>query len=140
MIKVIAKYLLSFCILLLGGYNQLHAHKQKSSVHHVFTLNQELVCAGTVQENDALFIKPASTSPSDKKNQHHKLRVLFENQEADELNSFRKYLKSDTYLTFSLSAQIPVCILDSYNSVLHGNNRISFSSSYRYLLFAVFRI
>lgn len=134
MIKAVAKYLLSLGLLLLCANSQTYANSSDEF--------SKQSAQGTEYSSPVtmhLYFRPASSSSNPRKQTYSVSMPLFDNEEDDELNSFKKNLKNAYFPTAILFAQhlgqtnddaqvLPVVQFDSG------------SSQYRYILIQVFRI
>lgn len=138
MIKPLVKYLLSLCILLLGGYSQLSAFCPNKTSNCYYTI-KNLKSSGRIsldalQNIDALFIKP--TSFGTEKQTEKSNESLFEIEEDDESFAFKRHVKGFIYSTSFVFS------LTQGNFFSNNKGILPFYkySSYRYLIFQAFRI
>jgi len=137
MIKAVAKYLLSFCLFLLCANNQAYAD---SSGGFSGQSSQGLI--GTEYSSPVvmhLYYRPASSSSNPRKQTYSLSMPLFDNEEDDELNSFKKNLRNAYFPTAILFTQSLGQPNDDMQ-VLPVAQPDSDSSQYRYILIQVFRI
>ena len=148
MIKVLVKYLLSLCILLLlSGYSQLSANTHEGATRYVPAKNHvphERTAVSTAQEQEALITKTAAFGAE--KESHHLDLSLFEGKEEkeereddDESTSLKKHLKSGSPAFISYASAFGYFLRDSKN-IVPALGYASCASSQRYLIFQVFRI
>ncbi len=131
MTKVIVKYLLFTCVLLVSGYGLLSARPDKRSASHAsFAVEQNI---------ETIFIGHGRLSTKD---QDHGLHVsVFENEEEDNKQfSFKKCLERASYASVFFS-QVPddLCNPGKRLAPVHGYFSHT-SSPCRYLIFQVFRV
>ncbi len=141
MIKVITKYLISFCCLLILGQGvQLYTHSHSpdilsSSVRSKANCKSD--CVNSTQEKDVAFTQYTS---HDVEKRSRRLNIfLFENEESNESSSGKKYPKNENSYISNFPSQIPTHLL-SYNNVVTLNKYLSSTLACKYLLFGVFKI
>lgn len=142
MIKRVTKYILSFCILLLGGYSQAHGGQHTPGAYHFSSDRSKGIEIGYASINAlekcaVLHIKPPSCPHKEK--QHHKHNLLFENEETSEETSFKKYLKKCA-LAYSGSFGLSPFLQNNNQENAFPRGEFYSLSSHRFLLFKVFRI
>lgn len=138
--KLAVKFFLSFCVLLINGYGTLQAH-QSFSGHDTTQTTKDLINTGwfLAHQNGIIFTRYASFGTENAKN-HFQLSP-FENEENDddELSSFRKRLETSSQVTSILYATVISC-LGSEQRVPPFNQHFARVESDRYLVLQVFRI
>ncbi len=143
MIKVPFKYLLSLCILLVGGSAQLSAHFHKRTDNLRFPakyVNRVEIArlANAAQHSGCLVTTHALFSTATQDPQL--IEPLFEDQEDDDLSSFRKHLKNNHYVTSILFARAAGYFFSANAKNAHSQQEPFCSLPQRYLAFQVFRI
>jgi hypothetical protein len=129
MIKVKLKHLLSICILLFFGYGHLAAHTFSSSGPKNFNSSELVSVCGN--PHIATFGPEIPV---------YRLNVpLLEEQQDDDLTSFKKSLKSAASFHSILSTQASGSYLN-YGKKLPIHEHFSYNSYNLHLLFQVFRI
>lgn len=142
MIRVLAKYLISFFILLLCGYSNpaIPSHQssaQYSSVNDYST--GEFVNLNETIHGATLSKKPYS--PGNKRLHHDLIVPIFENEEEDKLTHAKKYLKSNNYFITLFSINTSPYHFNPTSQVLYPTNNTTISeNAHRYIAFGVFRI
>lgn len=141
MLRVIAKYLISFLMLLLCGYSHEAIPSHQDSTLHFSAKNYtagELVSLNGPVQNTTLSKKPYS--PGTKKLHHDLIVPIFENEEEDKLTHVKKYLKSNNCFIplFSINdVQYHFCFTNKHAA--YPNTDLS-DHLHRYITFGVFRI
>lgn len=141
MLKVIAKYLISFLILLLCGYSHQAVYSYQDNTQHFSAKKHiaiEFVSLNEHEQRATLSKKPYS--PGTKKLNHDLIVPIFENEEEDKLTHTKKYLNSNNYFITLFSISNPSQHFSLANrQVLYPNTNLS-ENSHRYIDFGVFRI
>jgi hypothetical protein len=143
--KPFRTYLLSLCILLLSGYNQLSAHTGRIS--YASPVKQsDCVKLNSGQNSSALNANSAAFGTEKQNSGHHRLnfslfeRTEKEEEEYEEFISFRKYLGSGNYPGFIFSTQTVEHFFNASQKIVPLYRCSSNTTSCRYLIFEVFRI
>lgn len=139
--KLLIRFFLSLCILLLSGYSQLYAHTYQDCICHSskkILLSPEHASFGAVQNNQTLLLKSASSITE---NENSKLVATAFECEDEESISFKKFLENSNYFTTVFHALVfGFFCLFLKKRLLSSKHSIYFSSYKWYLLFCVFRI
>jgi len=146
--KPFRTYLLSLCILLLSGCNQLFAHAEGTSYSSKENVEgSDCSSVNTVLNASASNTRSASFSPEKQNAGHHRLNFSFfertekEEEEYEEFVSFRKYLGSGNYYpSFIFSTQTIEHFFKASQKIVPPYRYFSYTLSCRYLLFEVFRL
>ena len=139
--KIIVKFLLCLCLLLAGGYGQLHAHAYNDCVCFSplkMTKKTEVANFCPVQNRPAtFFIQSASTG---KENPVYRMEVAEKEAEEYESASSKKHHEISNYFTTRFDAQAVENLFGDLKCLPFGKHS-SFMSSYRcHLVLQVFRI
>lgn len=140
--RLLVRYVLSLCILLVGGYSQLHAHGYNASVH---TSSTELVKSREqsnldLAENSAYSVRQLAAP------ERH--RILFidavegkEEDEQDLVSARKKRHHSDDHFAAVFCALTRGYFLSCIQEILPFPPRFSDASPFRrHLILQVFRI
>ena len=137
--KLLIRFFLSLCIILLSGYSQLYAHTYQDGIRHSSIkalLKSEHAGIGKLQNTQALPHKFSSSVT-----ENLKLSVAEIEEEDDELVSFKKLLEHSNYFTAVFYALVFGCLgLFLLKRLPAGKHALYFSSFKLYLLFRVIRI
>lgn len=128
--KILHTLSLTLLMLFLGGYSRAYAHSKALLSIHTSTPAHQL-------PHENLFIKPASSRTEDQRQEL--ILTVWENEEDDEIVTYKKQLESGnlpTTILFSQSARPFFTIEGKILSVAHS---LSNSPSW-YLVLQVFRI
>lgn len=137
MIKAVAKYLLSLGLLILCASNQLYANSTTEISTHSPKGFIGTECPNPVLVH--LYFKQASSPSHTRKQTYNVSMPLFENEEDNEVTSFKKNLKNACYPKAILFIQSA----GQFSSDMQGLPVACYnvcSSSDRYLMIRVFRI
>lgn len=141
MIKALIKYLLSLCILLLGGYSQLSAHANEEGDFYSPIKNlkgSEQISIGPGQDGPTFILKPASSGTEKASFTMDAAEII---EEKEEWSSFIKYLADSYYFTviyYALTFGYLCYFIKKYLPL--SKQSFDFSSYRWYLIFQVFRI
>lgn len=140
MIKAFSKYLLSL-LLLLSGYNLVHANVKQNIIH---SSSGKTVIGLTGGELDAFLNNLPSTNTffypkHEKENEDLIDFIVYDDDEEDELLTFKKCLERANYSSSILFSRLSGCFFNNIKNSSFREN-VSFPSSQRYLTFQVFRI
>jgi len=125
--KLLVRFFLSLCILLLSSYSQPHAQTHQAGIGYaLLKIRGKPVYTGIsiLQQKSSLVIKPFS---SDKKNVDEKIRAT-DQEEEDHINSIRKYIEISTLFTTVFYTQIPEFFWQ------HVKKRLAFCKHFSYFL------
>jgi len=146
MIKALSKYLLYACILLLSGHSFLYANTHEKCVDYISikTLETPGYTGFNVFQNN-LTSTIESVSPGTEKESYEMKNFLVcddndDNEDDDESISLKKDSGNNNCPASIFPAQTPGQFSRSYKKIVPYYQHVSNSSSYRYLLFRVFRI
>lgn len=137
MIKVVTKYLIFFCCLLILGQSSLLYAFSYSNATLLPSIrggaNYEYFSGNSSQKEEAIFTQK---NPHDIENYASKLEVfLFENEENDESDSYNKYTSNNPSDLFQVLSHIY-----NYGHLVSCHKYLSSASPNKHLLFGVFRI
>ncbi len=143
MLKTLLKYLLSFCILLLGGYSLFSAQIDKGDAF--YTPIQVLegtasanLNSGTAHQDQTYISSPSSSGT---KKATDTIDAAENEVKEEELGSSRRNLASENYLTAVFYTLALGCFFRYLKASLHFVKHFSYhSSSKRYLILRVLRI
>ena len=137
--KLLIRFFLSLCVILLSGYSQLYAHTYEDGIRHTsikVLLKSEHASFGKVQNNQALPHKFSSSVTESRK-----LSVAEIEEEDDEFISFKKLLEQSNYFAAVFYALVFGCLgLFLSQRLPSGKHALYFPSCKLFLLFRVIRI
>ncbi|WP_125185464.1 hypothetical protein [Botryobacter ruber] len=139
MMKVIVKYLLTLCFLLLSGYSHLSAYSSQQAISGspASSLSESAYASQeTEQDRNISF---STSSYSEKRN--HRIDAAEIEAEEDKLLSFKKFLENSKFLTAVIYAFISGILFRYLSQGFRFYKHFSHLTSYRWhILLQVFRI
>ena len=137
--KLLIRFFLSLCIILLSGYSQLYAHTYQDGIRHSSIkalLKSEHAGIGKLQNTQALPHKFSSSVT-----ENLKLSVAEIEEEDDEFISFKKLLEHSNYFTAVFYALVFGCLgLFLSKRLSSDKHSFKFPTCKLFLLFRVIRI
>jgi hypothetical protein len=142
MIKALLKYLLSACILLLSGHSFLHAHANQDRIRHssIKNLETSALAGFCIVQNSLTPMIRSLSSGREKENNDLNALVVCDNDDDDELISFKKHPGSSHYSASIFFAQTSGYFSGHGKKTTPSYQRFSYAPSYRHLVFRAFRI
>jgi len=136
MMRVVIKFLLSCCVLLLGGYALTCHNVIGYTPKKVFDRSPHIHYSCLRYDNAEITTAP---SPKTKKGRE-KIKAIEIEEEDEESALFRKYLETGNTLIAFLNAQAPTSVYQYFEGTLPFCEHFSYFSCYKFIIHLVIRI
>lgn len=126
------------CILFLSGHSFLYPNTNQNCINYSSTTPKTAACAdfSSVQNNQNSIISISSS----RETENDDFNDLFIDDDNDDDDSFKKHVVNSNYSTSILCTQTLESIYSFSKETFSLYNYLSYTSSYKYIVFQTFRI